>query len=124
MNAMLHTKVVDELLRTPASDLKKLGWRGVMNKVHANGSVVVSNHDTPQAVILSIAEYERMVEALQQASERSRPALDALRARFDLRIASLQSAAAGDDLRKLMKRPAKLDGKVKVGKAKAGNKAR
>ncbi|MFZ2236471.1 MAG: type II toxin-antitoxin system prevent-host-death family antitoxin, partial [Dokdonella sp.] len=116
MNAMLQAKVVDELPRTPASDLKKLGWRGVMNKVHANGKVVVSNHDAPQAVILTIAEYERMVDALQQASEGTQPALDALRDRFDRRLASLQSANAGDDLRALMARPATLKGKVKVAK--------
>ncbi len=116
MNAMLQPKAVDDLPRTPASDLKKLGWRGVMSKVQANGKVVVSNHDTPQAVILSIAEYERMVDALQQASERAQPVLDALRDRFDRRLASLQSADAGDDLRALMTRPATLNGKVKVAK--------
>lgn len=116
MNAALQALVVDALPRTPASDLKKLGWRGVMNKVQQNGKVVVSNHDAPQAVILTIAEYERLVDALQEASERSRPALDALRERFDRRLASLQSVGASDELRALMARPATLKGKVKVGK--------
>lgn len=124
MNAMLQAKVVDELPRTPASDLKKLGWRGVMNKVQANGKVVVSNHDAPQAVILSIAEYERMVDALQRASERTQPALDALRERFDRRLASLQTAKSGDDLRALMTRPAALNGKLKAGKVRAVKKGR
>jgi hypothetical protein len=41
--------------------------------------------------------------------------LDALRAKFDDRLAALRAPDAGDRLRKLARRPARLHGKVKAG---------
>ena len=41
--------------------------------------------------------------------------LDVLRRQFDARLASLQSADAGERLRDIMRRPAKLGGQVKAG---------
>src|SRR5690606_32437774 len=57
----------DTLPRTPASDVKKHGWRGVMQSVAHHGKVLVTNHNTPEAVILSTAEYRAMVEAVRAA---------------------------------------------------------
>jgi len=42
-----------KLPRTPASDLKKLGWRGMMKTLRAKGKLVVTNHDEPEAVIIA-----------------------------------------------------------------------
>lgn len=111
----LKLDAIDALPRTPASDVKKLGWRGVMKTMGRKGKVLVTNHNEPEAVILSVDEYDAIMHALQAAASRTQPALDALRQRFDARLAALQGDAAGERLRALMRRPAKLGGKVKVG---------
>ena len=111
----LKIDALDTLPRTPASDVKKLGWRGVMKAVARTGKVVVTNHNEPEAVILSAQEYAAIRQALQLEAERTEPALDALRRRFDDRLAALQAADAGDRLRGLMDAPALLAGEVKAG---------
>ena len=73
----------DALPRTPASDVKKLGWRGVMQTVGREGTVLVTNHDRPEAVILSTAEYQRLLQAAARAQAAQGDALAALRRRFD-----------------------------------------
>ena len=111
----LSIDTLDDLPRTPASDVKKLGWRGVMKSLGSIGKVVVTNHNRPEAVILSAAEYDLILRALQQAAAKDGDALDALRHRFDARLASLQDEDAGDRLRGLMDGPARLGGKVRAG---------
>lgn len=115
MTLTLELAAIEDLPRTPASDVKKLGWRGVMRAVGRKGKVVVTNHDEPEAVILSVEDYAAIVRALHEAGDRSEQALDALRARFDERLASLRAADAGSRLRGVMRGPAKLGGKVKAG---------
>ena len=116
MALALKLDAIEELSRTPATDVKKLGWRGVMKSVGRVGKVVVTNHSEPEAVILSVQEYAAIQHALLQAAARTEPALDALRQRFDDRLAALQATEAGDRMRALMRSPAKLKGKVKAGK--------
>ena len=116
MALIFQIEAIDKLHRTPASDVKKLGWRGVMRSIGREGKVVVTNHNEPEAVILSAAEYGAIKQALQDAASRTEPSLDALRQRFDDRLASLQAADAGDRLRGLLRGPARLDGKVRAGK--------
>ncbi len=116
MALALKLDAIEDLPRTPAADVKKLGWRGVMKSVGRTGKVVVTNHNEPEAVILSAQEYGTIQHALLQAASRTEPTLDALRQRFDHRLATLQEADAGARLRKLMRSPARLDGKVKAGK--------
>ncbi len=108
---------VEDLHRTPASDVKKLGWRGVMRTVGREGRVVVTNHNQPEAVILSIQDYDEILRALDEAGARDEAVLDTLRQRFDQRLASLQAADAGGRLRAVMRRPAKLHGKVTAGES-------
>ena len=115
MALALKLAAIEDLPRTPASDVKKLGWRGVMKAIGRKGKVVVTNHNELEAVILSAEEYGAIMHALQEAAARDESALDALRHRFDERLASLQAADAGDRLRSLMRTPAKLGGKVKAG---------
>jgi len=105
----------DSLPHTPASDLKKLGWRSVAQQVKQRGKLVVTNHRHYDAVILSMEEYSAIRAALDQSAERERPTLDALRARFDERLQGLRAANAGDRLRALMDAPVDLDGVVKAG---------
>ena len=111
----LQLETVEHLPRTPASDLKKLGWRGVMKSVGLRGKVVVTNHNQPEAVILPIAEYDAILRALKVAAANEDSALDALRLRFDQRLAALDAADAGDRARALMDVPASLHGKAKAG---------
>lgn len=106
---------IEDLPRTPASDVKKLGWRGVMKSIGRQGKVVVTNHNAPEAVILSAQEYGDILRALRDADARNESALDTLRHRFDERLASLQAADAGERLRSVMHKPAKLGGKAKAG---------
>jgi prevent-host-death family protein len=115
MTLILKLDAIKDLPRTPASDVKKLGWRGVMKTINRQGKVVVTNHNEPEAVILSTAEYDAIMQALQKVESRNESALDALRHRFDKRLASLQATDSGDRLRSLMRGHAKLGGKVKVG---------
>ena len=106
---------LEDLPRTPATDVKKQGWRGLMKTVGRIGKVVVTNHNTPEAVILSTAEYDAIVVALREAASRDDPALEALRRRFDARLAALDAPDAGDRLRGLMRAPVRLNGEVKAG---------
>jgi prevent-host-death family protein len=106
---------LDTLPRTPASDVKKLGWRGVMKAVARSGKVVVTHHNEPEAVILSPEEYAGIRRALQAAADATEPSLDSLRRHFDARLAVLQAADAGDRLRAVMDAPAHLGGEVKAG---------
>lgn len=115
MALSLKLDAIEDLPRTSASDVKKLGWRGVMKDVGRMGKVVVTNHNQPEAVILSAQEYVAILRALDEAGSRNESALETLRHRFDERLASLQTADAGDRLRSLLQGPAKLGGKVKAG---------
>lgn len=113
MAQSLKLDAVGSLSHTPASDVKRLGWRGVMKAVGSKGKIVVTNHNQPEAVILSIAEYTALADAL--AAPDDSQALDALRRRFDERLAVLQADDASDRLRALIRAPARLEGRVKAG---------
>jgi PHD/YefM family antitoxin component YafN of YafNO toxin-antitoxin module len=104
-----------ELQSVPATDIKTRGWRGVMRLLDERGTLVVTNHDAPQAVIVAIREYEKLLESARQADARQASELDALRQDFDSRLAALRRKGSGDRLRAVMRRPAKLKGKVKAG---------
>ena len=106
---------IDRLPHLPATDVKKRGWRGVMRTLHEQGAIVVTNHNHPEAVILEAAQYAALMENVNQSESRTASELDALRRRFDERLASLGAPAAGARLRSVMRGPARLRGKVKAG---------
>ena len=112
MTLSLALETINDLPRTAASDVKKLGWRGAMKAVDRAGKVVVTHHDEPQAVILSTAAYHEILQALQQARAKNQSALETLRHRFDDRLASLQEADAGKRLRMIIRGRVRLGGKV------------
>jgi prevent-host-death family protein len=113
MNVLPDLGELDTLPRTPASDVKRLGWRGVMKTVSRAGRIVVTNHNEPEAVILSTDEYAAIVRALARSGDED--ALEALRHRFDERLAALQATDANERLRDLAGAPARLGGHVKAG---------
>ncbi len=104
---------LEELPRTPASDVKKLGWRGVMKVVARHGKVVVTNHNEPEAVILPIAEYERLAQA---AGQQSRTVLNELRQKYDARLAWLDEPGADEALDSMFDKPLGLGGKIFTGR--------
>lgn len=106
---------IENLPQLPATDVKKRGWRGVMRKLHEHGAVLVTNHDEPEAVIIPATEYASFLEVVDQAKSRTASELDALRLRFDERLAALRAPHAGARLRSVMRGPARLRGKVKAG---------
>lgn len=115
MSLTLKLDDIDALPRTPASDVKKLGWRGVMKTIGRLGKVVVTNHNEPEAVILSAAEYDAIQHALREAGATQDSALETLRHRFDERLSMLQADDADVRLRSLMQGPVRLRNKVKAG---------
>ncbi len=103
------------LPRTPASAVKKNGWRGVMRTLDAQGKILITNHNDPEAVILSTREYTALMQAVQLAQSNLQTPLEALQRKFDERLSILNSPDAGDRLRSLMDQPATLEGQVKAG---------
>lgn len=73
------------------------------------------NQRKPEAVILSIAEYTRLVEALQTEHLGVPRPLAELRRRWDEKLASLNEEGASDRLRSVMRTPGQLGGRVKAG---------
>jgi PHD/YefM family antitoxin component YafN of YafNO toxin-antitoxin module len=106
---------IETLLRVPASEVKKRGWRGVMRTLHEKGVVLVTNHDQPEAVIVPVRDYTDLLAAAGQAESRMESELDALRRRFDDRLAALRAPDAGARLRSAMRGAARLRGRVKAG---------
>jgi prevent-host-death family protein len=105
----------DQLPAAPASSVKKEGWHGIMRTVAAHGKLLITNHSQPEAVILSTAEYTKLLKTVERAQEAIPDPLEALRKRFDERLAVLKQDDAGARLRALMKTPGKLNGQVKAG---------
>jgi PHD/YefM family antitoxin component YafN of YafNO toxin-antitoxin module len=104
-----------KLPRTPASDLKKLGWRGLMNALRSKGKLLVTNHDEPEAVIIRVEEYDALMQIVEQSEAQTESALAALRKSFDERLAVLQDRSAAARLQSTIRGRAKLGGKVKAG---------
>jgi prevent-host-death family protein len=104
-----------KLPRTPASDLKKLGWRGMMNAVRSKGKILVTNHDQPEAVIIPVAEYDDLLRLAEQSEAQTESVLAHLRQSFDERLAVLQGQSAATRLQSTVRGRAKLGGKVKAG---------
>jgi prevent-host-death family protein len=106
---------LSKLPRTPASDLKKLGWRGMMNTLRSKGKLLITNHDDPEAVIVSVAEYEALMQVIEQSEAQTESALTVLRRSFDERLSVLQERSAASRLQSTIRGRAKLGGKVKTG---------
>ncbi len=104
-----------KLPRAPASDLKKLGWRGIMSAIRREGTLLVTNHDRPEAVIIAVEEYDALMQRVEQSEAQAESILARLRNNFDERLSSLQHGSAATRLQSTIRGPAKLHGKVKAG---------
>ena len=106
-----------DLEKTPASDVKAKGWPDLMRKVAKLGAVMVTNHNHPQAVVVSAEEYQRLVEQASGASAAAHRAqsLKQLQAEFDTDLAVLDDGKA---LSKALSRPARRGLKITPGKSR------
>jgi prevent-host-death family protein len=104
-----------KLPRTPASDMKRLGWRAVMSALRSKGKLLVTNHDEPEAVIVPVAEYDALMQLVKQSEAQTESVLAGLRRSFDERLSALQGRSATTCLRSTIRGRGKLDGKVKAG---------
>jgi PHD/YefM family antitoxin component YafN of YafNO toxin-antitoxin module len=86
-----------------------------MRRLHTDGTVLITNHDQPEAVILATSAYAALLERAQQGEARIETDLAHLRRRFDERMAALEKPDAGERLRSIMRGPTTLRGKVKAG---------
>jgi prevent-host-death family protein len=110
-----YSEALESLQKMPATDVKQRGWRGVVMTVRERGAVLVTNHNQPEAVIITAADYAALVERAAQAGAGKEAALEKLRREFDERLAALNASDAGERLRSTMRGPIRLHGKVKAG---------
>jgi PHD/YefM family antitoxin component YafN of YafNO toxin-antitoxin module len=114
MLATNQTDTLQKLQSTPASSIKG-SWRDVVKFVLKSGRLLVTNHKEPEVVILSLEAYAELTRAAGEGDATRQVALDELSKRFDARLASLDNANAGKQLRAMMSKPTKLNGKLKSG---------
>lgn len=108
-------KSLDALPQAPASDVKKLGWRGVMKRIAREGNVLITNHNQPEAVILPVDEYNRLLQLLRDAGEKDRAMLETLRKQYEARFSAPQTPETRERLRELLRNPVQLEGRVIAG---------
>lgn len=113
----LPAEPIADLPAKPASAIEKDGWRGVVRSLAAadGEKIVVTNHDEPEAVIMTVAEYTRISDALRAAQAAMPDPAEDLRRSVDQRLAALSAPDAADRLRAIMRSPGQLAGRVKAG---------
>jgi PHD/YefM family antitoxin component YafN of YafNO toxin-antitoxin module len=87
----------------------------MMNTLRSKGKLLVTNHDEPEAVIIPVAEYDALMQIVEQSEAQTQSALAGLRRSFDERLSTLQDRSAADHLQSAIRGRAKLGGKVKAG---------
>ena len=101
----------------PSSALKKEGWSGFMREVSQGGVLVVTNHTQPEAVGLGVDSYQALERMAQREKAREAQQLADLSARFDQRLASLNTPQARQALNSFMDEPIVLGGQLRAGAA-------
>lgn len=101
----------------PSSALKKEGWSGFMREVSHRGVLVVTHHNQPEAVVLSVDSYQALERMAQREKVREAQQLADLSARFDQRLASLNAPHAHDALDAFMGESIALGGQLIAGAA-------
>jgi prevent-host-death family protein len=86
-----------------------------MNALRSKGRLLVTNHDEPEAVVIPVAEYDALMQLVEQSESQTESALAGLRRSFDERLSVLQGQSAATRLQSTIRGRAKLGGKVKAG---------
>lgn len=102
------TDTLGNLARKPVSDLKREGWRGVMRQVGTMGQLLMTNHEQPEAVILSLAAYRQLTEQAGRAAREDEQRLQRLSQAFDDELAALRQPDAAERLREAFGKPLRL----------------
>jgi len=102
-----------QLPTAPASEVKKRGWRGMMRLARDHGAVVVTHHNEPEAVIVPMAAYTKLLESAQH-KEPVDEVLEALRRKFDRKLAVFQQPDAAEKIARITSKPIRLRGRVKL----------
>jgi PHD/YefM family antitoxin component YafN of YafNO toxin-antitoxin module len=110
-------EILARLERKPVSDVKREGWRGIMRSVDAAGKVLMTNHDQPEAVILSLREFRLLTELAERTQRENQSKLERLSRAFDAELALLRQPDAGDRLRQAFGAPLALNGEVIAGRS-------
>jgi len=103
-----------QLPTAPASEVKKRGWRGMMRLARDHGAVVVTHHNEPEAVIVPMAAYTKLLEAAREKEEADAAVLEQLRRKFDEQLAVLNQPDVVDGVACLFRERTRLHGKVKL----------
>ncbi len=88
-----------------------------MREVSNGGVLVVTNHNQPEAVVLSVDSYQALERMAQREKAREAQQLADLSARFDQRLASLNTPQARQALNSFMDEPIVLGGQLRAGAA-------
>lgn len=88
-----------------AADVKRLGWRKIMETAQAEGAVVMTNHGVPEGVVLPAAEFERMQAAAKAAQTTQEILLADYRRQFREHLAAMAEPGTGDKMREFMDQP-------------------
>ena len=107
---------VQDLPRKPASEVRTAGWPETVRVAQEAGALLVTNHDRPEAVIMAVREYERLLDVFRQSEDQIEMTLDELRREYDKRLSVLRSHSAAERLRASIRKPAKVAGKIKAGR--------
>lgn len=114
MAAVAYKKSRGELETATASEMNS-GWKTVLTRVQRKGAVLVTSHNRPEAVILSMDAYDHLVKGAAAAESGNAMTLDALRADFDKRLSALKKPGAADKIRKFMASKTEFKVTPKVG---------
>lgn len=119
MRSAVHvTEAVDALVGLPtatAADVKRLGWRKIMDTAQSQGAVVVTHHGVPEGVVVSAAEFERMQAAGRAAQATQERLLGDYRRQFREHLAVLAEPDTADRMREFMDRPWALQRPISAG---------
>jgi len=103
-----------QLPTAPASEVKKRGWRGMMRMARDHGAVVVTHHNEPEAVIVPMAAYTKLLESAREKEVAEAAVLEQLRRKFDEQLAVLNQPDVVDGVARLFRKRIRLQGKVKL----------
>lgn len=109
-------EISTDLPSKTSSDLKRIGWRGLLREVALVGQVAVTNHRTPEAVVIDAKVYDQLVNELVVLRRATQPSLTDLEERFAARIAQMRKPEVDASLRELFTSPVDLEGTVRVGR--------
>lgn len=99
-----------------ATDVKRLGWRGILDLARRNGGQLkVTNHNQTQGVVLTPEAFEALVAKARSQESALERSIAELSAQFDQRLAGLEGKEGASRLRAAIGASPQLRGKVKAG---------